>query len=72
MSTLLLAVGAWESLGGKQIWVQLIAVGATIGYSLVASLIILWVVHKLVGLRVTKEQEVEGLDLSQHGEQAYN
>jgi Amt family ammonium transporter len=57
---------------GKQIWVQAIGSGATIAYSFTASLVLLFVVHKLVGLRVTKEQEVEGLDLSQHGESAYN
>ena len=56
----------------KQVGVQALGVGATIAYSLVATLLILVVVHKTLGLRVTKEEEVEGLDLSQHGETAYN
>ena len=38
----------------------------------VGSLVILKVVDALVGLRVPDEQEVQGLDLSQHGEEGYN
>jgi Amt family ammonium transporter len=57
---------------GHQIAVQFAGVGATYAYSFVASLILLFVVHKTIGLRVAKEEEIEGLDLSQHGESAYN
>jgi Amt family ammonium transporter len=35
-------------------------------------LILLFVVDKIMGLRVTPEQEVTGLDLSQHGEEGYD
>ena len=38
----------------------------------VATLILLKVVDRLVGLRVEREDESTGLDLSQHGERAYN
>ncbi len=50
---------------------QVVASAATIGYSAVASLILLKVVDAVVGLRVSDEHEVEGLDLSQHGEEGY-
>lgn len=51
---------------------QVIAVGATMLYSGVVSLVILKVVDVLVGLRVSEEHELKGLDLSQHGEEGYN
>ena len=40
--------------------------------AVVGTLVILKVVDLAVGLRVTEEQEVQGLDLSQHGEEGYN
>jgi ammonium transporter, Amt family len=55
-----------------QLGVQVVSVLATIAYSFVLSLIILKVVDATMGLRVREEEEVEGLDLSQHGERAYN
>jgi Amt family ammonium transporter len=51
---------------------QLIAVGITIGLSLVATFVILKIVDLLVGVRVSEEDELRGLDLSQHSEEAYN
>jgi len=39
--------------------------------AIVGTLILLKIVDKLVGLRVTDEQETQGLDLSQHGEEGY-
>ncbi|MEW5705761.1 MAG: ammonium transporter [Actinomycetota bacterium] len=50
---------------------QLIAIGATVGYSFIASFIILKVINAIIGLRVSEEDEVEGLDLSQHSEVGY-
>jgi Amt family ammonium transporter len=49
-------------------------VGVTIAWtiSIVGTLIILFVVDKLIGLRVSEEAEREGLDLSQHGEEGYD
>jgi Amt family ammonium transporter len=55
-----------------QLWVQIVAVLATVVYSLVATLIILYVVKAIVGLKVTDENEVIGCDTSEHGETAYN
>jgi Amt family ammonium transporter len=56
---------------GSQIVNQLIGVGISWLIALVGSLIILKIVDMTVGLRVTKEHETEGLDLSQHGEEGY-
>jgi Amt family ammonium transporter len=55
-----------------QLGVQVVSVLATIAYSFILSFIILKVVDATMGLRVREEEEVEGLDLSQHGERAYN
>jgi len=51
---------------------QLAGVGFTILYSGVATLIILWVVGLITPLRVSREDEDAGLDISEHGENAYN
>jgi Amt family ammonium transporter len=51
---------------------QSVAVLATIGYSFIVSLIIFKVIDWTIGLRVKEEEEVTGLDLSQHGETGYN
>jgi Amt family ammonium transporter len=52
---------------GKQ-FIGLVAVGA---YTGVVTLLILFVLDKTLGVRVTEDQEREGLDMSQHGEAAY-
>jgi Amt family ammonium transporter len=58
--------------GGAQFGRQLLAVVFTVVYSGSVSLVLLKVVDKLIGLRVDIEDESLGLDLSQHGERAYN
>ncbi|HEY8050046.1 MAG TPA: ammonium transporter [Ramlibacter sp.] len=55
-----------------QVWVQFKAVVLTIVWSGVVSLIAYKVVDMVIGLRVTEEEEREGLDISSHGETAYN
>ena len=55
----------------KQALIQLAAVGATWAYSGIGTFVILKVVGIFVPLRVAEKDEVEGLDISQHGEQAY-
>jgi Amt family ammonium transporter len=52
--------------------IQALAVGVTIIYSFVLTLIILKVLDWTMGLRVEHEDEVAGLDLSQHSETGYN
>jgi Amt family ammonium transporter len=54
-----------------QLKTQIIAVLATYAIAIVATWVILKVVDAVVGLRVTDEDEVAGLDLSQHSETAY-
>ena len=54
-----------------QLWTQFKGVAVTLVYTAVMSFIILKVVDRLIGLRVTEEQETEGLDLSQHDERGY-
>lgn len=56
----------------SQLLIQLIAVGVTIVYVAIATVIILFIIKALVGLRVEPDNEVSGLDESQHGEKAYN
>ena len=55
--------------GLAQLIIQCKGVAATIVYSGVGTLIILYITKALVGLRVTDEEEREGLDISLHGEQ---
>jgi len=58
--------GSWNLLIG-----QIVAVGVTWIYSLVATYILLKVLDLTMGLRVAREEELQGLDLSQHGEEGY-
>jgi ammonium transporter, Amt family len=55
-----------------QVLNQLAGVAIAWTLAVVGTLVILKVVDWAVGLRVTEEQEVQGLDLSQHGEEGYN
>jgi Amt family ammonium transporter len=64
------AVNAFEG-GLGQLGTQAIAVGVTLAFSFLATLVILKVVDLVVGLRVSDEDEVTGLDLSQHSEVGY-
>ena len=56
---------------GQQLVNQFIAVGATIGYAVVATLVIVKAVDLVLGIRVKLAEEEAGLDLSVHGETAY-
>jgi ammonium transporter, Amt family len=51
---------------------QAIAVGVTLGYSFILTLVICFVVDKLVGLRATEDEELTGLDLTEHAEVGYS
>ena len=54
-----------------QLGIQAVAVIVTLVFCFVGALVLLKVVDAVVGLRVYEEDEVVGLDLSQHGETAY-
>ncbi len=82
VGALLTGVFAATSLGGSgfgdgidsisgQVMVQAIGIGATILYTSVMTLIILFVIKIAIGLRVSEEVEVEGLDTAEHDERAY-
>ncbi len=55
-----------------QVWIQVKAVLFTAAWSGIGSFAILKGLDAMVGLRVSREQEVEGLDLALHDERAYN
>ncbi|MBI4166329.1 MAG: ammonium transporter [Acidobacteria bacterium] len=56
----------------RQLFNQLVATAIAWGLAIVGTLIILKIVDVVIGLRVSEEHEVQGLDLSQHGEEGYN
>jgi Amt family ammonium transporter len=79
-----LAVGLWGSLavnqngadglfhsGAHQLLVQFVAVVIAAAFSFVVSFLLLKLVDKVMGLRVSPDQELIGLDLTQHKESAY-
>lgn len=51
-----------------QLWVQIGATAVTIAYSAIMTFILFKIVDKIVGIRVTKRVEEEGLDVYEHGE----
>jgi Amt family ammonium transporter len=65
------AVNPEYSISG-QVWIQLQAVVTTVVWSAVVSVIAYKVVDILVGLRVSEDEEREGLDITSHGESAYH
>ncbi len=84
VGALLTGVFAAYALGGQgngagsdisilsQLGIQLKSVALTVVWSGLASLVILFVLDKTVGLRVDEQEETEGLDISQHDEKGYN
>jgi len=79
LGTILLAFFGQKSLGGlgivkpvgEQLLIQLTGLGVTIVWSALATVILFFLVKKTIGVRVTQEQEYEGLDRAEHGENAY-
>jgi Amt family ammonium transporter len=79
LGTILLAFFGQKSLGGlgivkpigEQLIIQLTGLGVTIVWSALATVILFFLVKKIIGVRVTQEQEFEGLDRAEHGENAY-
>ena len=73
-STAINGAGADGLLFGNpaQLGIQAVSVVATVAYSFIVTLILLKIVDATMGLRVGEEEEVMGLDLSQHGERAYS
>lgn len=57
---------------GSQFGIQAVAVGATIVYDAIVSLILLKIIDAVIGLRVSEDEETEGLDIVLHDERAYD
>jgi Amt family ammonium transporter len=77
VGAMLTGVFAVKAIGGTagmlegniaQLMIQAKGVGFTIVYDAVVTFVILKVVDMVIGLRVTEDQEREGLDISLHGE----
>ncbi len=81
VGTLLVAVLASPALGGEgyaegvamsdQAITQTLGVLVVCGWSAIATLVLVWIVRKTVGLRVSPETIDDGLDMAVHGEKAY-
>jgi Amt family ammonium transporter len=56
----------------RQILDQLAGVGISWAISIVGTLVLLFLVDRVIGLRVSSDHELTGLDLSQHGEEGYD
>jgi Amt family ammonium transporter len=55
-----------------QVLTQIKAVALTVVWSGVGSAVLFFVIDKLFGLRPSEDAEREGLDITEHGERAYN
>ena len=67
-----LAVGLFGALAGvEQLIAQLIGIGVIGAFSCVTAFLFLYLIKATIGLRVDAEEEVRGLDISEHGMDAY-
>jgi len=57
--------------GMTQMTKQLIGVGATWAYAAIVSAVLLFIIDKTIGLRMKPEAEQSGMDITEHGEEAY-
>lgn len=55
-----------------QFVIQLLTVIATAGYTVITTIILLYIIKKTIGLRVSKKEEETGLDMALHGETGYS
>lgn len=58
--------------GFEKLIVQITGVAAIVAWAMGASFIVLFILKKTMGLRVTKEEEIDGLDIHEHGTNVYN
>ena len=65
-------IGLLNGGGASQLGVQAIGVAAYGAWAVVTSLIVLTILKKTIGLRVSEEDEKKGLDITEHGEEAFN
>lgn len=57
--------------GFSQLGIQLLGVTAVFAYVFIASYVMFWTIKKTIGLRITAEEERIGVDVSEHGNEAY-
>lgn len=58
--------------GFDKLIIQITGVSAIVAWAVVTSFIVLFILKKTMGLRVTKEEEIDGLDIHEHGTNVYN
>ena len=58
--------------GFKQLGVQILGAGAAFVWAFALGLILFYAISKTIGLRVTHEEEMKGLDIGEHGMEAYS
>lgn len=58
--------------GMHQFWIQCAGVFAVLAYSLVASAVLAFLLDKTIGMRVSEDEEVSGIDQAEHAETAYD
>jgi Amt family ammonium transporter len=58
--------------GFDKLIVQITGVAAIVAWAMAASFVVLFILKKTMGLRVTKEEEIDGLDIHEHGTNVYN
>jgi Amt family ammonium transporter len=61
-----------DIVGNTLLTEQFKAIGVTLVLSIVATVVLAYVVKALIGLRPTEEAEARGLDITDHGEEGYN
>lgn len=67
-----MAVGIWGDLAGlKQLWIQLVGVLSVGVFTTIFTTLLWFVIKKTIGLRVSEAEEIEGLDIGEHGMEAY-
>ncbi len=78
LMTVVLADKAWNGVGDgllhgnpKQLWIQAVACTATVAYSCVATFILLKLIGALMPLKASDRAQGVGMDVTQHGEEAY-
>ena len=64
-------VGLFYGGGPKQLLIQIAGILAVAIFSSLANLIVWKIIRKAMGLRVSEEEEMEGLDIGEHGMEAY-
>ena len=66
------STGLFYGGGIEQLRVQLIGVGAAFAWAMGTGLVVFFLIKKTIGLRVSREEELRGLDVGEHGMEAYS